>query len=67
MFRQQLDLYSLIVAIKELRGLWDDYTSVSSNPNQNHGNFLELLNFHRAGYLVLNYFPTAAQNASYIY
>ena len=29
-----------------LRGHRDDHTSLTSNPDQNHGNFLELLNFH---------------------
>ena len=50
-----------------LRGHRDDYTSVSSNPDQNHGNFLELLNFRvRAGDLVLKqHLSTAARNATY--
>ena len=50
-----------------LRGHRDDYTSVSSNPDQNHGNFLELLNFRvRAGDLALKqHLSTAARNATY--
>ena len=50
-----------------LRGHRDDYASVSSHPDQNHGNFLELLNFHvRAGDLALKqHLATAARNATY--
>ena len=50
-----------------LRGHRDDYTSVSSHPDQNHGNFLELLNFCvRAGDLALKqHLVTAARNATY--
>jgi len=39
-----------------------------SNPDQNHGNFLELLNFHiRAGDLALEqHLSKASRNATYI-
>ena len=50
-----------------LRSHRDDYTSVSSHPDQNDGNFLELLNFCvRAGDLALKQnLVIAAQNAIY--
>ena len=50
-----------------LRGHRDDHTSLTSNPDQNHGNFLELLNFRiRAGDSALEqHLSTAARNATY--
>ena len=50
-----------------LSGHRDDLTSVSSHPDQNHGNFLELLNFRiKAGDLALKqHLATAARNATY--
>ena len=50
-----------------LRGHQDDYTSVSYHPDQNHGNFIELLNFRvRAGdHALKQHLSTAARNATY--